>query len=511
MIVTAFAALLIPTVEHYEKGGFNIYSIVINGNDMGTVDTVQDAERVLNDARRQVAKGSEDLMLIDAKIDINGNNILRGVTDPEEQVFNNIVAEFEKSVKSTMHRSFSVKIDDYMVNVASEQDVVSLLEASLGRYDENQIFKVSLNNDKERQLPVLTPEIINTSLIEEPVDKAPEVEDYLGPDGVFKAFGDILENVEIDIEPGFDDYNYGITDMKFANKVEIVESYIPSKQIKTLETAIDEVTKDKEQKTIYEVVSGDTLSGISNKTGISVDDLVALNDMLENERSVIHIGDELTITVPKPELSVSYEKLTYYEGTYEADVIYIYNDGWYTTEEKTLQDPVSGYHKAVEKTTYLNGDITSSEIIREDIIAEAVPKIVEKGTKIPPSYIWPCSSYRITSYFGYRTSTMRGMTSNHQAVDIGCPIGTSVWASCGGTVVHAGWMSSYGYCVFINHPDGKQTRYAHLSKILVSKGQSVSQGQKIALSGNTGVSTGPHLHFEMRKGGVPVNPLNYVE
>jgi murein DD-endopeptidase MepM/ murein hydrolase activator NlpD len=83
-------------------------------------------------------------------------------------------------------------------------------------------------------------------------------------------------------------------------------------------------------------------------------------------------------------------------------------------------------------------------------------------------------------------------------------------ASSGGTVSSAGWSGGYGYQVLITHPDGSQTRYAHLSKVLVSAGQSVAQGQKIGLSGNTGISTGPHLHFEIILNGTPVNPLNYI-
>ena len=82
-------------------------------------------------------------------------------------------------------------------------------------------------------------------------------------------------------------------------------------------------------------------------------------------------------------------------------------------------------------------------------------------------------------------------------------------ASCGGTVTRAGWLGSYGYVIYIQHPGGRETRYGHLSKILVSAGQQVSQGQKIALSGNTGNSTGPHLHFELRINGTPVDPRNY--
>ena len=119
--------------------------------------------------------------------------------------------------------------------------------------------------------------------------------------------------------------------------------------------------------------------------------------------------------------------------------------------------------------------------------------------------------FRSTSYFGYRDRpNVAGATSNHQAIDWATPTGTSVVASCGGTVVKAGWVGSYGYAIYIDHEGGRQTRYAHLSKIQVSVGQKVKQGERIALSGNTGASTGPHVHFEIRINGRAVDPLNYV-
>lgn len=116
----------------------------------------------------------------------------------------------------------------------------------------------------------------------------------------------------------------------------------------------------------------------------------------------------------------------------------------------------------------------------------------------------------MSSGFGGRKAPKRGASTNHKGIDWATPTGTAVMASCGGVVTKAGWGSGYGYVVYIQHPDGKETRYGHLSKVLVSSGQKVSQGQKIALSGNTGVSTGPHVHFEIRIGGSAVNPLNYL-
>ena len=99
----------------------------------------------------------------------------------------------------------------------------------------------------------------------------------------------------------------------------------------------------------------------------------------------------------------------------------------------------------------------------------------------------------------------------HKGIDWACPIGRAVKASCAGTVVGAGWVNGYGYCITISHSDGRQTRYGHLSKILVSSGQHVTQGEKIALSGNTGRSTGPHIHFEIIINGSQVDPFKYME
>ena len=90
-------------------------------------------------------------------------------------------------------------------------------------------------------------------------------------------------------------------------------------------------------------------------------------------------------------------------------------------------------------------------------------------------------------------------------------MGTAVVPSCGGTVTRAGWASGYGYVVYIQHEGGRETRYAHLSRVLVSVGEQVEQGERIALSGNTGRSTGPHLHFEIRINGVAVNAVDYLE
>lgn len=98
----------------------------------------------------------------------------------------------------------------------------------------------------------------------------------------------------------------------------------------------------------------------------------------------------------------------------------------------------------------------------------------------------------------------------HTGMDIGAPKGANIVAAENGTVIQAGWNNAYGNMIVINHGGNLVTLYAHASKLLVSVGQQVTKGQVIAKVGSTGYSTGPHLHFEVRKNGDPVNPSSYL-
>ena len=128
----------------------------------------------------------------------------------------------------------------------------------------------------------------------------------------------------------------------------------------------------------------------------------------------------------------------------------------------------------------------------------------------PEGYVWPLAvSGRISSLFGHRNISVGGNTF-HAGLDVAAPTGTPILAVQGGTVSRVGWMGAYGYSVFVDHGDGVQTRYAHMSVISVPVGQLVSQGQQLGLVGSTGASTGPHLHFELRFNGRAVDPRPYL-
>ena len=505
-VLAVFVSIFfLPSIVPFEKTGNNIFTVILNGREVGVVSGPEEAQACMLEARRQVAMQSEELVLVEGNLETRGKEVLWGKVDESGRIIDRMVEVLKADVKETLHRSYVVKINEYMVNLPSESDVVSLLQAALDKYDSEGNYKVELQFDPSRELPVLTTHILTK---EEVVEGAQETVNLEA--GIHAELTGVFEEVEPAREKDFEDYDLGLISMEYGDTIEVVEAYLKEDKLTKLDAAIREMTQDEEKSDVYEVVAGDTLSEIAIKTNIPMDKLIEMNESLEDESSMIRVGDELIITVPEPKLAVVRQEEMYYEEDYEEEVIYIDNDDWYTTERKTLQEPSAGHRKVIAIVNFENDKEISTEIIKEEITYQAVPKIVERGTKIPPTYIKPISGGRLSSSFGRRSRPTKGASTYHKGIDWATPTGTAVYASCGGTVARAGWGSGYGYVVYINHPDGRQTRYGHLSKVLVSVGQTVTQGQKIALSGNTGVSTGPHLHFEILINGSQVNPLSYL-
>ena len=125
------------------------------------------------------------------------------------------------------------------------------------------------------------------------------------------------------------------------------------------------------------------------------------------------------------------------------------------------------------------------------------------------SMMWPVNG-TVTSGFGYRIHPILGGRRLHTGIDIAAPSGAAIWAADGGLVIYAAWISGYGNTVAIDHGGGISTLYAHQSSIAVGYGQTVAKGQAIGAVGSTGYSTGPHLHFEVRVNGSPVDPMGYL-
>ncbi len=264
----------------------------------------------------------------------------------------------------------------------------------------------------------------------------------------------------------------------------------------------------------YTVRSGDTLSQIANRKDTSMEKIIILNDLGDVS---LHPGEELI--VPKPgqydDLSVGRggENLRNFASSEN------YSRSRPAEEQETFSytvrrgDTLAGlavrFDTEIDRIKQLNGLNDDKLLVGSEL------EIPGSGERYSPSrlheidFMWPTTG-RITSGFGSRTHPLTGEQDFHTGVDIAAPHGTPIKASAAGEVVFAGWKGGYGYTVKIDHGSDVETLYAHNSQIGVDKGDYVSKGEVISYSGNTGTSSGPHLHFEIINRGEHVDPLQYL-
>jgi murein DD-endopeptidase MepM/ murein hydrolase activator NlpD len=464
------------------------YIVTLNGQEIGAVNSPQIAQEALLATRGRISAEAGTLVYMDPELEIVEGDALfstRMDADEVEEAMYSVLQD--STIEFSKQQAYTVRIDDFTVTLGSKDEVVELIDAAKAAYDAGNEFQVRMvsnddSKDTEYGIEIVKAGIGNNNAVT-------VTSNIDGTTSVEVAENAVLED--------------GLLAIGFAENISVIPADVTADKITTVSEALADITKQTEEKTIYEVKSGDCLSTIAAQYDMSTSDLINLNTGL-SETSVIGIGDQIVVTVPTPELSVIVSEEVTYDEAYSAPIQYVDDNTMYTGEYKTIQEGSEGYRKVVAVVTYCNGIESDREIIDETLITEAVPQIIKRGTLTPPSFIKPISGGILTSSYGTRWGKL------HAGVDWSTPIGTAVKASAGGTVIRAGWYSGYGYCVDIQHSNGTMTRYGHLSQILVSVGQKVSQYEKIALSGNSGDSTGPHLHFEIRIGDSPVDPFSYL-
>ncbi len=233
-----------------------------------------------------------------------------------------------------------------------------------------------------------------------------------------------------------------------------------------------------------------------------------LSEDIKSSEQVNELVSELkvkTVSTVTSETEVKYSTKTVYTSKQERGYQKVKTKG-----EKGLKTET-----AVVET--VNGKETAKTVISRKVLKEPVQKVVVKGTAVPMAsatarakaksagFICPMNKSSIKMISAYW-----GDGRGHKAIDFAGDTGSPIFAAKAGKVTFSGWDGNYGYAVVIDHGNGYQTRYAHASALCVKKGQTVSQGQQVARLGNTGRSTGPHLHFEILKNGNQVNPAPYI-
>ena len=306
---------------------------------------------------------------------------------------------------------------------------------------------------------------------------------------------------------------------EFVQQVDTVEGLFPTASIVDQSAMKQKLTSEAVVKKTYTVQAGDTLSTIAVRNNMTTTELRAMNPAYA-KTDMVRIGDELVVQKPQAFLQVKVVKTIEYTETIDYKTVYTNNTSKPITWSVVKTKGQEGSQDIVAEVTYIDGAETSRTIVSKTVTKEPVTKVVERGTQ--PVYV---SGSQVVQGDGVTKGQMswpvpicsnmsRGWRSGHYALDI-CngPVTVRNKPACaadGGTVVYAGWNGAYGYYVKIQHANGLATAYAHLNSLKVVKGQSVSRNQIIGLIGSTGQSTGPHLHFEVLRNGVRVNPLYYV-
>ena len=471
-----------------------IYEIMVNDTVIGYTDDKEMAEDTYLDARLKISGEADGIVYMDASIDINECNMEAEVLS-EAELFEKIYNVLQTNIVTPKKSAYVLRVDDVTIYLDSKEAVAELFEKIKDKYDKADEFEVLLEESADNMFAVLTANIISPEREEK--DRSTVYASGYG------AYPYEEEETTVEIETG-------IASITFEESIEIIESYVPEIQILSVDEAVEFLTKENEEKQMYTVVKGDCMWTIAKEHNMSTSQLFELNENI-TEKTLLQIGQQIVITVPEPELSVLVEEIVEYEEEYYAPVQYVYNNSWYTTKSVVLQEAESGYHAVTANVYTRNGKEYDREILEEEVIEAPVAKIVEIGTIEPPTFIVPVNGAKVTSNYGYRKIALYNYVSKlHTGIDYGVATGTTVRASCGGTVIQAGRNGGYGNCITIQHANGIKTRYAHLSKILVSVGDKVTQGEKIALSGSTGNSSGPHLHFEIIVNGNYVDPRTYL-
>ena len=303
--------------------------------------------------------------------------------------------------------------------------------------------------------------------------------------------------------------NIEVESVRFLEKVDIKTANTDLEDLHSEEEMVDLLCTSGEKETVHKVVAGDTLHSIAKKYDVWEDQLLADNKGINSKK--LELGSNIIVKQQAPVLTYEVVKKITYDKVIEHKVEEQKSADIYEGMTETQQAGSDGLSEITARVTLQNGKKVEEEDLVTTVKEEPVTEVVLVGTKERPptvgsgKYIWPLKdSFTQTSGFGSRWGRQ------HKGIDLAVSVGTTVYAADGGTVVEAQYSGSYGNVVMIDHQNGQETRYAHNSKLLVKKGDKVYQGQPIAKSGNTGRSTGPHVHFEIRFNGEPRNPLNYL-
>lgn len=255
------------------------------------------------------------------------------------------------------------------------------------------------------------------------------------------------------------------------------------------------------------VRDGENLWSIAPQYGLREKDLLAMNPGMK-EDTLLQVGDKINVQALEPKITVVSKQETIENVVIPYKINAKPEPTKYRGDDTIVTEGKNGSKQVVYELVKENGKLVQKNPIQQKILQQPVAKVVIRGTKVKPSrgdgHFRMPSTGVFSSPFGERWGRM------HEGIDIATPVGTPIHTSDNGRVTFVGTKSGYGKVMMVDHGNGYRTVYGHLDDFVAKTGDIVVKGEVIAKSGNTGRSTGPHLHFEIHKDEKPVNPMTYL-
>jgi len=460
-------AVVVTGHSYVKANSIDVYRVTVAGEDVGIISdpTVYDTYKV---AREQ--KLAEQFPKVHMELpEREGSSLIQF---DEEKLFkpdlndDALLAKLDLKIEPDTIGA-ELRVDGVMVGyVKDEQTVETILATIKEDYSEPKPLPVvALSLDTERKAAPLVASAPNAT-----------------PESVSVDHVEIVEDIDVILK-----------------KIEPQDVLSPEEMLEILR-------KGNVAPFVYTVVDGDTISQIAKKLNVSVETIYERNPWIVDD--MIKPGDKIDLTQVQPTVSVRTEEtvVEHEEMAYETE--FVTDDKLLAGNKETIQKGQSGLKKMQFHLVKVNGQVINEDLVSEEVIKEPIKEIIKKGTLVikgegSGTFAWPIYGPKITSTFGKRWGKM------HKGLDM--TGNKNIMASDNAVVVAAGTHKDYGNYIKLDHKNGYETVYMHMSKLLVKKGDIVQKGDKIGIMGNTGQSFGTHLHFEIYKNGTPVNPMQYLK
>ena len=455
-----------------------LYRVYLKGETIGYIENKELLEKYIDDAQISLKeKYNVDKVYAPNELDVIKEVTYNQKVSTEEEIYEKIKDKSPFTINGYKITIKGIKtVDEEQGEITTEDIVVYVLD--------KELFNEAVKNTVE----VFVPE---------------------------ENYNNFVNNTQKEIT----DVGTIIEDIYIKNEITIKEGRISTEE--TIFTDLDELNKyllfgTTEEQQKYTVKDGDIISDIAYNNKLSVEEFLIANPEFTSANNLLYEGQIVNLGLINPMFNLIEEDHVVEIQTQKYDTIIEYDSSLLVGYEKVTQQGVDGTVKVTKKVQKSNGEIESAVITNTEVVKPTVSKIVVKGSKVIPTvgnvgvWYWPTNKpYIITSTYGWRWGKL------HEGLDIsGTGYGSPIYAANNGTIEKAGYTSTNGNYIYINHNNGYYSIYAHLASINVTVGQAVSMGDKIGTMGQSGYAFGTHLHFGIYKGypflgGYSVNPLSF--